>query len=389
MGIFRFIGKCIKSLFNLFKDKGPAQIIEDASKAAIGVATVATVGYVGFNVIKSMFMKSRKKAKKNKKKQTGDEIYLENREAGSIDEKLANAHSFAYNCYTGGVTEEEAEILEEVAPTRNAAFRRMTPAQQIELLKMEDFDFEKAKADIEAKNSSSIRRSVRRIGQKTSEEETFREPVDYGKLNWIARPLDDFICWLRGEYHPKKVPQKKIFEQNMLYELDITDPEKARASIEIFNEITGVKDETVVDEREVALNRAYIHIISTTKNGKKAAKKAKKVRKEMNQNTGLSQNVLDLMTKDDLKDFKKSKKKKSSKKSDGKKHKKVSEESYFFGFEETSSHKEKKKSKDKGSKKESFDEEKSVNDAKKSVGYFMKKWMDPDLTYTGKAYEHP
>ena len=127
-------------------------------------------------------------------------------------ENQRNWNSRYYNEY--GLTEEEEAMVAEIAKTRNNFFKALNPSEQMEVLVAEKFDFEEFKEDYIRKHKKGIfvRRSKRKVGEPTPEDEPFRTPVDYGFWNFIMRPLDDFLCWIKDDPTPKKPKQIQFID---------------------------------------------------------------------------------------------------------------------------------------------------------------------------------
>jgi len=313
MGLFSKIWNLLKTgvskLIGLFKNKSPGQLIEDASKAAVGVATVVAVGYATVNVARSIFMRGKGRRSEKRRPRAGVDFFHEDREAGSMDEKIENAKS-RYRRYDG-LTQEDLDLLEEVSKTRNQIFRLMNPAEQMNLLRIEGFNFDEFREHMERqRDRRKIRKSKRRVGEASPEEQSFREPVDYGWFNWLMRPLDDFLCWLKDDPTPKKCPQIHVVDREIIPNISVNSPEEAVASIrslgpylDSLNPNAGdYSFASMADAKEIAICADEIFRHKNLKSYRKA------VRTRMLQDSnGLSSQIFDLM-EDDLKSDKKKKK---------------------------------------------------------------------------------
>lgn len=313
MGLFSKIWNLLKTgvskLIGLFKNKSPGQLIEDASKAAVGVATVVAVGYATVNVARSIFMRGKGRRSEKRRPRAGVDFFHEDREAGSMDEKIENAKS-RYRRYDG-LSQEDLDLLEEVSKTRNQIFRLMNPAEQMNLLRIEGFNFDEFREHMERqRDRRKIRKSKRRVGEASPEEQSFREPVDYGWFNWLMRPLDDFLCWLKDDPTPKKCPQIHVVDREIIPNISVNSPEEAVASIrslgpylDSLNPNAGdYSFASMADAKEIAICADEIFRHKNLKSYRKA------VRTRMLQDSnGLSSQIFDLM-EDDLKSDKKKKK---------------------------------------------------------------------------------
>lgn len=317
--IWNAIKSGVKKIINAFKDKSPAQIIDDASKAAIGIATVAAVAYAGYNVIRSLFIRGN--GKRQNDRRSGADVFYSDREPGSIDEKLARARRNSSENFGkrsleyAGLTQDDLDLLEEVAKTRNVTFKSMTPAQQWNLLIVEGFDFkayrEKMKRE---RNTHRIRKSVRRVGEASPEDKSFREPVDYGWLNFIMRPLDDFLCWLKNDPTPKKVPQIHLISKDMIPSIEVSSAEDVASSLRALHNCMDALDPenaekevlgSIADERERVICAEEIFKHKSVKGYRKAV-----ASRMLSDENGLSSQIFNLMDEE----VKKGKKKKHHKK---------------------------------------------------------------------------
>ena len=373
MGFIKKIWGYIKSGFNkireFFKDKNPTQIIEDATKAVVGVATIAGVCYVGINAVRAMLMRS-KSGKHRSGQQTGADLMLEDREVGSTDEKIARARrSFqdTNNRYVG-MTQEDADMLNEIAKNRNTTFQAMTPAQQFNLLKLEGFDFEAFKKS-HTKTRGKIRRSSRRVGEASPENQAFREPVDYGKLNWLMRPLDDVICWLKNDPTPKPVPQVHVIDRNVIPNFRVTSTDSMVATLRNLGDYldSGKTDritpqlETIADAKERAICAEELFRHKSFKEYQRA------VKNRMDAERGLSSQIFDLMEED----MRSEKKKKKHYEDDDDDH-----ESMFYGKK----HKKSKDDSEKSSKNDRY--------AKRVYEHFLNQIISGKETHRGYHFDH-
>jgi len=314
MGFFKKIWGLLKSGFEklreLFKDKSPGEIIEDVSKAAVGIATVAGVCYVGYNAVRSLFMRGASR-RGGEGSRSGADVMFDERVTGSVDEKIARARRYSRDGFGryAGLSQDDANLLEEIAKTRNTAFKLMSPTQQMNLLRTEGFDFEAFRAQMSQKKGR-FRRSTRRVGEASPETQAFREPVDYGKLNWLMRPLDDLLCWLKNDPTPKKVPQIHVVDMNAMPNIRVNSMDEMVAGLRSLGayldarqgiQTSVVELETIEDARERAICADEIFRHKSVKDYQKA------VKSRMNAETGLSSQIFELMD-DDLRREKNKKK---------------------------------------------------------------------------------
>lgn len=301
MGIFSKIWNFIKTgfskLIGLFKDKGPTQVIDDVSKAAVGVATVAAVGYAGINVVRSLFMRGKKRRAEKRRARSAVDILHEDREPGSLDEKIARVRQSTRSGFGryAGLSQDDIDLLEEVSKTRNATFRSLSPAEQMNLLHIEGFDFEAFREKMEReRDDRKIRKSNRRVGEASPEDASFREPVDYGWWNWLMRPLDDFLCWLKNDPTPKKCPQIHVVDRKTIPNISANSPEELIASLRSIGPyLEGNGDDAVVNDREMAICAEEVFKHKSLKDYRKAVKT-----RMLQDENGLSSQIFDLMAED-------------------------------------------------------------------------------------------
>ena len=130
----------------------------------------------------------------------------------------------------------------------------MRPEDQMNLLHIEGFDFDAFREEMAKKNRRGIfYQGGRRIGEATPPDQPWRTEVDYGILTPIARVLDDFICWLKGDPTPKKCEQVKIIDRSAIPEIEgLSVMETIRVMNSIESVHTGSADigsaGTVLDE---------------------------------------------------------------------------------------------------------------------------------------------
>ena len=312
--LWGWIKACVKRLLKASKDKGPFEVVEDVTKAAIGIASTGTVVFAAINGIRVALMKGKKATRRNTSG-SGDEL-INNRKAGSLDEKLSALYEQSRNINSKSpktVTQEDLDMLEEIAKTRNSIFKGLSPEDQLNLLHTEGFDFEAYRTKYRKRQRSGFRKSLRRVGE-AIQDKPFREPVDYGWLNFIMRPLDDLICWLKNDPVPKQVKQIRLIEESDLKDLTCKTGEEAIQQIQLLNPYLEGADEQQLmnlfdDAQERAICAEEIFRHRRLKNYKKAVNA-----KMMDTDRGLSSQLLELMA-EEVKGKGKKKKKKKSKKS--------------------------------------------------------------------------
>ena len=364
--IWNFIKTGVKKVFEFFKDKNPVEVVDDVSKAAIGAATIAAVGFAAVNVVKSLFMSGKKHSKKSSDNYSGADAVLNMRVAGTADEKLAELRRNSGKMsgkYTG-LTQEEVEMLQEISKTRNEVFRSMPPMEQIRVLNIEGFDFDAFKEKMRRESKKGrIRKSSRRVGEKSPPDKAFREPVDYGWLNFIMRPLDDFICWLRNDPTPKQVEQIHLINREEIPDVSIealgslnsyfdvinTNSDESGAMIGQFSSIQSM------EERQICADEIFKH--KNLRDFQKAVSA-----RMVNMENGLSSQIFDLMDKD----------MKTRKKKDGGKKKKSDGKIHFYG--------DSGKKKNKGDKALESDADAEAADI---YNHFLKKALKGEETHKG------
>jgi hypothetical protein len=315
--IINFVKKAFRKVADMFKDKNPVDVVNDTTKTVAAVATTGLALYTGINAIRVHLIPTVKKNSSSKQKSAHDFV-IENREAGSIDEKLTNLKKNTSKIgkkHTISINQEDREILNSIARTRNSFFQSLSPEEQLNILDMEDFDF-KAYAD-EYKRKS--KRPLFRWGKCLSKfgvsptNKPFREKVNYGIFNFILQPLDDFVHWLKNDPVPKKVPQIHLVDHpevpNVECEtaLDLVSVARNLDSYLIRNKTVSseinVSSPAVLEEQQILAEEMFKH--------KTLRKLNKAVNRRMAHSQFNSPNIFDMMDDED-------KKKKKKKKKDGK-----------------------------------------------------------------------
>jgi len=347
--IFEFFKKGYEFLKNLFKDKKPNEIINDATEAIGSVATAAVAIGAGVNVVKSLFITGKKK-KSSKKSKKNDSIREHH---GDVEGRLRQTNSIYQKKTT--LTDDEMMLLDHVAEKRNGYFRSLTPEEKMQLLEIEQYDIEGEIKRLKNQKKSFLfglieRKSERKCGQPCDMDSPWREEVDYGWLNFIMRPLDDFILWMNNEPTPKKVKQVQIFDKNELAAFIPSNSVSTRG----------------IDEEQIIIDRIYAEEMFRSNSLKKTKKRVNN--RMINAGQGLSKSLFDMMD-DEIKEEKKKKKKKKAKKN--------STTSYynFFGDsysdDDDSDKKKKKKKKDRGDKSDKDLEKQAAKYAKEMLNYHI------------------
>lgn len=341
--IFNFVKKAFHKITEMFKDKNPIEVVNDVTKTVAAIATAGVAIYAGINAIRVHLIPSMKKNSSNKK--SAHDIILENRESGSIDEKIATLRKSTSNigkkCAVN-INQEDLQILKDISKTRNSFFQSLSPEEQMNVLEMEDFDFKAYKEESKGKGKRPLfhwGKRLKRLGV-SPKDKAFREPVNYGFFNFILQPLDDFIHWIKNDPIPKKVTQLQLIDHPEIpgvkceTSLDMVAAARHLDSYlsrnkSISNEF-NVSSPATLEEQQILAEEVFRH--------KTLRKLNKAVNLRMAQSNFNTPNIFDMMDDDD--DFKKKKKKDKKKKK--KKHSYDGGDS--FAFIDDDSKKKKKKS---------------------------------------------
>ena len=377
----KFVKKAFRAVADMFKDKNPAEVINDTAKTVTAVATAGVAIYAGVNAIRVHFIPSAKKSNKNQK--TAHDMIIENRESGSADEKLANLKRNASKIGKKSVStmnKEDVAILKSIAETRNSFFQSLSPEEQMNVLEIEEFDF-KAYADEYRKKAKRPLfhwgKCLRKFGV-SPKDKPFREPIDYGFLNFIMQPLDDFIHWFKNDPVPKKIPQIRLVDHPEIPDvacetaLDLVAAARNLDSYLSRNK-TVVNDLNVtslesLEEQQILAEEIFRH--------KTLRKLNKAVTMRMAQSQFNTPSIFDMMDDDDSK----KKKKKDKDKKKKKKHSYDGEDSFSFIDDDT-----KKKKKKKGVSKEDEKLESLADKrARELYRYHLEKAMHGELDRKGK-----
>ena len=384
--LINFVKKTIRTIVDMFKDKNPVEVINDTTKTVVAVATAGVAIYATVNAIRVHLIPSTKKTASSGK--SAHDLMIEKREAGSIEEKFADMRRNTTNIgkkKNTSLKPEDIEVLKSIAKTRNSFFQSLSPEEQMNVLEMEEFDF-KAYAATYKNNSKRPLfpwgKRIRKIGV-SPVNEPFREPVDYGFFNFILRPIDDLVHWLKNDPVPKKIPQIQVVDHPEIPDVpcetayDLIATARNLDSYLARNKSVSCEGNSVspaaFEEQQILAEEIFRH--KTLKKFKKA------VNRRMAQSEYNTPNLFDLMDDDD--DCGKDKKKKKKKKD--KKHKK----SYdggdsFSSFDSDSEKKHKKKSM---SKEDRDAESRADERAQALYKYHLEKAMNGEYDRKGYKFE--
>lgn len=278
--IFGFIGNLFRGIANkiigFFRGKNPVDAINDTTKLVIGAATAGVSVYAAANIVRSHLIPHRQKAEAPAPTQSGAEVMMSKREAGSVDNKIAmmrhNTNSINRRGEsTASLKQEELNMLSQIAETRNAYFKELSPEEQMSLLNMEGFDFEAFKA--QNSSTSTVRTPLTLIKEESKEAvalgKPFREERDYGLMNFIMRPLSDFYHWAINDPIPKKCPQIHLINLNEIPNIpcetaqDAVDAARALNSYFEANRKSGVmysgKSPEASIEEQIRIDEIFRH----------------------------------------------------------------------------------------------------------------------------------
>lgn len=363
----------VKKIAALFAKKNPVEVIEDATKAVVGIASTGTVLFAIVNTIRVALMKGKHFVQRTVAG-SGDDL-INQRKPGTLDEKLAalNQQTKNFDRKQSTLTQEDLDILADIAKTRNSAFKLLSPEDQKDLLKLEGFDYESYRTKFQDRHRSLIRKSLRKVGEPTVGK-PFRDPVDYGWLNFIMRPLDDFLCWLRNDPVPKKVPQIRLLTERDLKDIECSNGEEAleqiRALGTIFNQSDDASNESINldDERMEAIYAQEVFRHKKYKSYRKAVNA-----RMMDMQSGLtSKQLFDLMAEEE-------KDKKKKKKKNKKKQKKNA--GILASYNPYVSEKGKKKKHKKGGDDDGLKD--AQKEAEKMYNHFLKLAATGEIVYNG------
>ena len=374
--VIKFVKRAFRKIVDAFKDKNPIEVINDTTKTVAAIATTTLAAYAGINAIRVHLIPSLKKNKDNNYK-SAHEIIFENRDSGSINDKLSKLKATSSELgkrKSSNIDKEDLKFLKAIAKTRNSFFQTLSPEEQLNVLEMEDFDFKEYVKNEKAKSKVSFFKRKTHRKKSNPDETVFREQKNYGIFNFILRPLDDFIHWIKNDPIPKKVPQIQIIDHPEIPNvscdtaLDLVSTARNLDSYlsrnkTISNDI-NVTTPAELEEQQILAEEIFRH---------RSLKKLRKaVNRRMAQSNYNTPNIFDLM--DDDKDFKKKKK--------NKKHKKHFDD-FSFVDEDTSKKKKKKDMSKEDKKAESLADKR----AKELYRYHLEKAMNGEFDRKGYGFD--
>ena len=371
--LINFVKNAVSAIAKLFKGKNPVEVINDTTKTVAAVATAGLAIYAGVNAFRVHLIPTVKKNKSSAQK-SGHDFIMESREIGSIDDKLTNMKKSASKIGKKSTTtmkQEDLEILKSIAKTRNNFFQSLSPEEQMNVLEMEDFDFNAYKENYKRKSPRPLfpwGKRLKNLGV-SPEDKPFRETVDYGFFNFILQPIDNFIHWLKNDPIPKKVKQISVVDKPEIPNIQCEtamDVVAAARDLDsylshnkaVLSEFNGSSNASL-EEQQILAEEIFRH--------GSLRKFQKAVNRRMANSSYNTPNIFELM--DDDKDYKKSKK--------DKKKKKKKDKGNDFSFNDDSSKKDKK------SKKDDKDESEAEKRAKELYRYHLEKAMSGEIDRKG------
>lgn len=377
--MFNFVKKAFRKIADMFKDKSPIEVVNDVTKSVAAVVTTGVAIYAGVNAIRLHLIPSAKK-KNSSEKKSGHTMILENREIGSIDDKIANLRKSASRIgkkQHDNINREDLEILESIASTRNSFFQSLSPEEQLNVLEMEEFDFDAYKAEYRSNGKRPLFRWGKRLKNLgvSPTDKPFREPIDYGFFNFILQPLDDFIHWIKNDPVPKKVPQIHLIDHPEIPDVQcetVMDMVSAARNLDSYltrnNTVSSefnVSSPAYLKEQQILSDEIFRH--------KTLRKLNKAVNYRMAQSNLNNLSIFDMMNDDA--DYKKKKKDKDKKK----KKKKSYDGEDSFAFMEDSKKKKKSKNKEDDAMETAADKR-----ARELYRYHLEKAMNGEIDRKGK-----
>lgn len=277
MKFFSFIGKIFRGIVSkvvgFFKGKNPVDAINDTTKTIIGAATAGVSIYAAVNVIRAHIMPSNKHVDEAPRaKKSGAEYIMDQREAGSVESKLAAAKANTSRISratrtVSNMKQEELNMLAEIAETRNAYFKELSPEEQMSVLNMEGFDFEAFRA--QRKQGAVSPFCKRGAASLSIGDKPFREEKDYGIFNFIMRPISDFYHWAINDPVPKKCDQIHLIDLNQIPTIpcetvsDAVDIAQSLSSYMDANRKVGIqysgRTQASAIEQQILIDEAFQH----------------------------------------------------------------------------------------------------------------------------------
>ena len=369
--IVKYAKKAIKFIADFFKGKNPVQVINDTVTTVVTVATAAVAVYAGINAIRVHLIPSIKKNRDSNVK-SGVDYFFEDRKVGSVDDKITNLKNSTSKINKRGVgslSKIEMKALKEISSGRNSFFQSLSPEEQMSVLEMEEFDFKKYVEDTKERSKRPLfhwGKRIKKFGVSPTDK-PFREPADYGFFNFILRPLDNFIHWIKNDPVPLKVKQIRLVDHPEIPNIPCETAHDVIAAAKSLDSYLSnnnqVVNETVVSspnnlEQQQILADEIFRYGSITK-----FKKA--VSRRMAQSDFNLPNIFDLI--DDEKDDGKKKKKKKKK---------------FHDEDDFSSNSKKKMSKEEKAAMSEADKR-----AQETYEYHLKVAMSGSQSFKGRKFE--
>lgn len=318
----RFIMKALKKAYqfvrNLFKGFGES-VRENPVKAVNDIGnTIAGIATVGIGIVATLNMARVRMMKSIVTTHHDDEVPADRiikKRKRSVDEILN--HRKIKN--DGSISNNDLEVLKEISKSRNQCFRNATPEVQVKILKSEGFDFESYKKDYYRNKNDWFYHMKKRFSKfgKSDPNKPFREEVDYGGLNFIMRPLDRFVHWVKNDPVHLPVDQIHIIPFDDLPEMPgVTPEEMAEAMKWIDFDSICVRDTSKNISVNFAENERVKIIADTLFKNKSFKKYEERKLEKLKQAKFAKLSGLEILDEISLKDMKLDSKKKKKKKKD-------------------------------------------------------------------------
>lgn len=223
--IGRFFSKVFQSIKKFFRGKDPITAINDTVKAAVTIGTAGITAYAAINTLRAKAL-AQKAAKNNQPNNRSDrnglDVILDQRRAGSVEEKLRAARMVGYKIPgRAGLTDEDLEILKDITKQRNAYFSYLTPQRQMELLKKEGFDYDAYKVKWRKAGVTFP------WGKKKAPKISNKKPIEYweikncGIFTPITCAIQTFWHWLIHDPKPREdVYKNQLHIVNMTWYME-------------------------------------------------------------------------------------------------------------------------------------------------------------------------
>ena len=205
--IFGFIKSAIKKVAELMKGKSAKEVAENISAVA---GLTVTTGIVLRTQLSRIYVKylSWKVAREREATKVESYSALDYLEEKTRDKSFSEQYEeMKSNGKKSVLTAEEAAALADLAEERgNITFMSLSETEQLNILNLEHFDFKKYVEEWKIKRRKSHpffwSKRLSKLGVNPDKHSPFREPQDYGFWNFILRPLDDFIHWVKKDPIP-------------------------------------------------------------------------------------------------------------------------------------------------------------------------------------------